>query len=94
MVSEVFWLQRIYAFKVAEVIELVFVFYTNFLLSLLFFFIVRCSRQALKSSLLLNSIIVDIAILSSPTQVQHAERVNKHAFFNLVVKRRVCHKAW
>ena len=66
----------------------------NLLLPQLFFFVVRCSWQALQTALLLNPVVVDVAVLASITQVQHAEGVNEHSFFNLVVERGVGHETW
>lgn len=68
-----FRLKRIDALIVAQMVQLVLVLDPNFLLPGLLFLIVRGSRQPLQSSLLFNASVVDVPVLSSPAQVQHAK---------------------
>ena len=66
IVSQVLRLERVYTFVVSEVVQLMLVLYTNFLLASLFFLVVRGSGQALQSSLFLDASVIYVPVLTAP----------------------------
>lgn len=85
-------MQRIDSFETTQIVQLKLIFYSDFLLPLLFSFQEGSPWHADESLLLFYTRIVHIPILSLPTQIEHAQRINQQILFDLFVQGGFAHK--